>query len=313
MDKVLYIINPAGNGGAGVKVWEAFKLSWAESIDPAQVIFTERSGHAREIAARCDDCEILAAVGGDGTVGEVISGIMERQEPKPRLAVIPCGTGNDVAQNAGIFSVADAVAALRNGDSRAFDLIRVDRLVDGQDECRHAFLFGNTGFSSIPKMKPWMKRLLGATGAYYLATFLQVLAYRAPHMTVRIDGRERVGQTYMVITGNAEWAAGGCMRICPGARTDDGELNVAIISQASIYRVVTKLFSSIAKGTHINLPEVSYFTGRKIEVHSEPPAVLDLDGELFGTTPATFSICPLALEVMCMAKSRGETPPKIVA
>ena len=300
MNKVLYIINPAGNGGAGIKVWAAFKSAWAEPIDPAQVVFTERPGHAREIAARCDDCEILAAVGGDGTVGEVISGIMERQEPQPKLAVVPCGTGNDVSQNAGIFSVTDAVAALREGHSRAFDLIRVDGQVDGSEEHRYAFLFGNTGFSSIPKMKPWMKRLLGATGAYYLATFLQVLAYRAPHMTVRVDGREYVGQTYMVIAGNSEWAAGGCMRICPGARTDDGELNVTIISQASIYRIVTKLLSSIAKGTHINLPEVSYFTGRKIEVHSEPPAVLDLDGELFGTTPAAFSICPLALEVMCL-------------
>ncbi len=296
-----------------MKVWEAFQSAWAEPIDPVHVVFTERPGHAREIAAKCDDCEILAAVGGDGTVGEIISGIMDRPEPRPRLAIIPCGTGNDVAQNAGIFSVADAVAALRNGNSRAFDLIRVDRQIDGQVECRHAFLFGNTGFSSIPKMQPWMKRLLGATGAYYLATFLQVLAYRAPHMTVRIDGQEYIGQTYMVITGNAEWAAGGCMRICPGARTDDGELNVAIISQASIYRIVTQLFSSIAKGTHINLPEVEYLTGRKIEVHSEPPALLDLDGEGFGTTPVTFSICPLALEVMCPAKPQGETPPMVVA
>ena len=313
MKKVLYIINPAGNGGAGLKVWEAFKSSWPESIDPAQVIFTERPGHAREIAARCDDCEILAAVGGDGTVGEVISGIMEKQEPKPRLAVIPCGTGNDVAQNADIFSVADAVAALRIGDFRAFDLIRIDRQVDGRDEHRYAFLFANVGFSSIPKMKPWMKRLLGATGAYYLATTLQVLAYRPPFMTVRVDGREHAGKTFMVIVGNAERAAGGCMCICPGAITDDGELNIAIIKSISVYKVFTKLFSSIAKGTHINEPEVSYFTGRKIEVHSEPPAVLDLDGELFGTTPATLSICPLALEVMCMEKPQGETPPKIVA
>jgi len=239
-------------------------------------------------------------VGGDGTVGEVISGIMEQQELKPKLAVIPCGTGNDVAQNAGIFSVADAATALREGQSRAFDLIRVDGQVDGREEHRHAFLFGNAGFSSIPMMKPWMKRLLGATGAYYLATLMQIFAYRAPHMTVRVDDHEYVGPTFMVVAGNAEWAAGGCMRISPGAITNDGDLNVTIIESVSIYKVLTRLFPNIAKGTHINEPEVSYFTGRKIEVHSEPPAVLDLDGELFGTTPATFSIRPLALEIMCL-------------
>jgi len=299
LNKVLYIVNPAGNGGAGMKVWETFKSFWADPIDSAHVVFTERLGHAREIAASCNGYEIIAAVGGDGTVGEVISGIMDRQEPRPRLAVIPCGTGNDIAQNAGIFSVADAAAALHEGQSRAFDLIRVGRPVDGQTEHRHAFLFANTGFSSIPMMKPWMKRLLGATGAYYLAALLQALAYRSPHMVVRVDGKEYVGNTFLVIAGNAERAAGGCMRICPGAITNDGELNISIIKPVSVYKVITQLFPRIAKGTHINAPGISYFTGRKIEVQSEPPAVLDLDGELFGTTPATFSVCPLALGVVC--------------
>jgi len=299
VSKVLYIVNPAGNGCAGMKVWKIFKSSRAEPIDSAHVMITERPGHAREIAESCNGYDIIAAVGGDGTVGEVISGIMDKQEPRPRLAVIPCGTGNDIARSAGIFSVADAVAALREGHSHAFDLVRVDGQVDGRNEHRHAFLFGNAGFTSIPMMKPWMKRLLGATGAYYMAALLQVLAYRAPHMTVRVDGREYAGQTYLVVTGNSEWVAGNSMRLSPGAIPDDGELNVAIIPSASIYKVVTQLFPHITKGTHIDDPGVSYFTGRKIEVHSEPPAVLDLDGELFGTTPATFSICPLALEVVC--------------
>ena len=299
LNKVLYIVNPAGNGGAGMKVWETFKSSWADPIDSAHVMFTERPGHAREIAASCNGYAIIAAVGGDGTVGEVISGIMDRQKPRPRLAVIPCGTGNDIAQNAGIFSVADATAALRDDNPRSFDLIRVDRPVDGRTEHRHAFLFANTGFSSIPMMKPWMKRLLGATGAYYLATLLQTIAYRPPHMVVRVDGKEYAGNTFLVIAGNAERAAGGCMRICPGAITNDGELNISIIKSVSVYKVVTKLFACIAKGTHINEPEVSYFTGKKIEVQSSPPALLDLDGELFGTTPATISVCPLALEVVC--------------
>jgi diacylglycerol kinase (ATP) len=304
MNSVLYIINPAGNGGAGLKVWETFKSASLETIDPAQVVFTKHPGHAREIATAANGYDIIAAVGGDGTVGEVIGGIMDQPEPRPRLAIIPCGTGNDVAQNAGIFSVADAASALREGTARAFDLIRVDRQVDGRNEHRHAFLFANVGFSSIPKMKPWMKRLLGATGAYNLATLLQILAYRSPHMVVRVDGNEYVGRTFLLVVGNAEYAAGGCMRISPGASTNDGLLNITIIESMSAYKVVTKLFACIAEGTHINEPEVSYFTGKKIEVQSEPPALLDLDGDLFGTSPATISVCPLALEVLCVQGNR---------
>ncbi len=77
MKQTLYIINPAGNGGAGTKAWEDFQAVWPEPIDPSQVVFTEHPGHARAIAATPKRYDTLAAVGGDGTVGEVISGIME--------------------------------------------------------------------------------------------------------------------------------------------------------------------------------------------------------------------------------------------
>ncbi len=304
LNKVLYIINPAANGGAGIQIWEAFKSCSAEPIDPAHVVYTEHPGHASEIATTVEGYETIVAAGGDGTVSEVICGIMNRKNPALSLAVIPCGTGNDIARNAGIFSVSDAATALYNGELRAFDLIRITRQVDGHEEHRHAFLFANVGFSSIPMMKPWMKRLLGATGAYYLATMLQILAYRPPHMIVRVDGKEHTGPIYLVVAANTERAGGGCMRIAPGAITDDGMLNISIMKSASIYKVITRLFTCISKGTHINQPEVSYFTGRNIEVYSEPEAVLDLDGELFGTTPATISVCPRVLNLLCNDRTR---------
>lgn len=294
MSDVLYIINPAGHGGAGMKAWEAFKASWGKPIDASQVVFTERAGHAEEIAAAAPQHDIIAAVGGDGTVGEVISGIMKRAGEKPKLAIIPCGTGNDIARAAGLLSVDDAAAALHNETPRAFDLVRVE----GTAGHRYAFLFGNAGFSCIPMMRPWMKRLLGATGAYYLAVLRQVFAYRAPQMNVRVDDQEYAGETFLVVAGNAEWVSGGSMRLSPGAIPDDGELNVSIIPSFPTTKILTRLFSSIANGTHINEPGVKYITGKKVEVQSEPPAVVDLDGELFGTTPVTFSVAPHAIQIM---------------
>ena len=305
MPDILYIINPKGHGGAGLKAWDTFRISWGEPIDPSNVIMTERAGHAEEIAAAENDYEIIAAVGGDGTVGEVISGMMKRAGARPKLAIIPCGTGNDIARAAGIFSIADSVKALRNKKEHAFDLIQVDGHVDGQAERRFAFIFGNTGFSGIPMIKPWMKRLLGATGAYYLATLKQILVYRAPHMTVRVDDQEFTGNTYLVVAGNAEWASGGSMRIAPGALPDDGLLNISIIPELTRRTVITKLFSTIAKGTHINTPGVRYITGRKIEIESDPPAVVDLDGELFGTTPVTYTVCPGILNMICAKEPIG--------
>lgn len=305
MSKTLYIINPASYGGAGNKAWETFQTLWPDEIDSKDVVITERPGHAREVAAARSDYDTITAVGGDGTVSEVISGLMEQNEPRPKVAIIPGGTGNDIAQNAGIFSVVDSVSALRNGHVRKFDLLQIDCLQDGKQIHGHGFLFALAGFSANSMIRPWMKRLLGATGAYYLATFLQVLAYRAPRMTIRVDDQEFTGDTYMVIAGNAEWAGGGSMRMSPGAIIDDGQLRVTIVPSMSKLKIITQLFPCIAAGTHIDHPDVSYFAGKRVEVRSDPQAILDVDGDLFGTTPATFTICPAALQMVSI-----ETPIK---
>lgn len=298
MDDVLYIVNPAGQGGVGVKTWEAFQASWPEPIASEQVVFTERPGHAREIAASTRGHATYAAVGGDGTVGEIMSGIVDRPEPRPRLAIVPAGTGNDMARNLGITSLQDAVAALRQGHERAVDLVRVESQVDGRRAHHCAFLFCAVGFSSIPMMKPWMKRLLGPRGAYYLATLLQAVAYRAPDMVVRTDGREFHGRTWVVVIGNAEHSAGGSMRLAPGACIDDGELDVTIIPSGSKFKLIPGLMPKIASGAHVTEPGVAYFPARRIEIDSDPPAIVDLDGDLFGTTPAVITVCPGILRVV---------------
>jgi diacylglycerol kinase (ATP) len=298
VSNTLYIINPAGRGGTGTKAWEEFKTLWSDRIDPKHTIVTERPGHAREIAASAEGYDIFVAVSGDGTAGEIMSGIMERQGPRPKLAVIPAGTGNDIARNVGICSVADGAGALRNGRARAFDLVRIDCQVDGQPAHRHAFLYGSAGFSPIYLVRPWMKRLLGPKGAYYLGMFLQIIVFRAPQMTVRAEGREHSGRNWMIMVANAERSAGGSMCIGPGARLDDGELNVTVVPSNSKFTVITRLLPKVATGAHVNEPGMSYFPGKRIEIDSDPPAIVELDGDIFGATPATFTVCPRKMQIM---------------
>jgi len=298
MIDVLYIINPASNSGMGMRAWLEFRTLWHDPIGRKNLAITERPGHAREIAASGDSASILAVVGGDGTVGETISGIMERQGSLPKLAIIPGGRGNDIARNIGIFSVDDGVMALRSGHHRAFDLIRVDCVIDGRKGHCHAFLYGSTGFSSIPMVKSWMKRVLGPRGAYYLSTLKQIIANQSPHMTLQTEEERYSGRYWMVIAGNAEWAGGGQMRLSPGALTDDGELNITIVPSQSKFKMITRLLPKVVAGEHINEPSISYSPGGKIEVQSDPPVDLELDGHLYGTTPATFSIRPRALQII---------------
>lgn len=281
---------------------------WPDPIDPKHVVVTDGPGHARQLAASVQGVDILVAVGGDGTIVEVMSGIMDRQGDSPRLAVLPAGTGNDVARSLGITCLADAAAALQHGQSHPFDLVRIDCQREGTSAHGYGFLFGSAGFSANSRIRPWMKRFLGPKTAYRLAILLEILLYRAPHMTVRTEDQTFEGRTYIVIAGNAEYSGGGSVRMSPDAKTNDGDMNITIVSALSRRRVITQLFPKIAKGTHIHQPEVSYLTGQRIEVDSDRPTTVDVDGDVFGTTPATFTLCPQAIQIICPPVRGGPQP-----
>ena len=146
MGNVLYIVNPAGHGGAGRAAWERFRELWGREIAPEDAVVTKRPGHAREIAATAEGFEILVAVGGDGTVGEVVSGIMDQPKPRPKLAIVPAGTGNDIGRNVGIRSIEEGVSALRGNRTRAVDLIRMERRAGDRTESHYGLLCAAIGF-----------------------------------------------------------------------------------------------------------------------------------------------------------------------
>jgi diacylglycerol kinase (ATP) len=299
MAKVLYIVNPAGHGGSGPRTWTDFQAAWGEPIAADAVRVTQRPGHAREIAAHAVAFDVLVAVGGDGTVGEVISGVMDRHGERPSIAIVPGGTGNDIARNLGMGTTEAAVAALRAGKARAVDIVQAECHVDGHAQRRFGFLYGSAGFSGLSLVKPWMKRWLGPAIAYNLATFLEIIVFRAPLVTVRSEDIEFEGRSWMVVAGNAERVSGGSVCMSPGARLDDGLLNVAIYPNRHRMLMLTQLFPKIPSGAQVDEPDVTYVRTARIEVESSPPAVVELDGDLFGTTPASFTVLPRAVEVMC--------------
>jgi len=280
-----------------LRLWEEFCSLWPDKIDKKDIYFTKYPGHAKEIAASLKDCEIIAVAGGDGAVSNALTGIMQRAIPHPKLAIIPVGTGNDIARTIGICSIDDAVKTLRRADHRSFDLIRIECERDGAHVGKYAFLYCNIGFSTVchRMLKPWIKRLFGAQGAYFLIAFLGIFIYKPPMMTVRFNDQERVGRKWMVLVGNAEYSAGGTMRLAPGASTSDGKLNALLMPVLSRLKILRSL-SKVSKGAHINDPGVEYFPVQNIEIESEAFAGVEIDGDIFGNTPAKMSICPNAIE-----------------
>ena len=298
MGRNLFIVNPGASGGQGEIAWNRFRKMWPEEIDPADIRVTEGPGHANKIAASADGYDILTAVGGDGSVNEIFNGVMKRDGAHPRLAIIPAGTGNDIARNIGLYPLEAAVKALKSGNERAFDLIRVDGQENGREYRSYAFLNGNFGFSGSVTVRPWTKRIFGATLAYYLNTILAILTHKPPIMSVRWKDDHYEGRTWMIMAANVESVSGGSMRIAPGASPQDGKLWVTVIEAKPKLTMMFKHLPKVASGDHVNEDGFHYFPTPKIEITSVVPAVVDIDGEGESATKVVLSIVPGAVRIL---------------
>jgi YegS/Rv2252/BmrU family lipid kinase len=298
MRRILFIIKPGASGGQGEVTWNRFQSLWPDTIDPQDVIITEGPGHAREVAASAAGYDTLATVGGDGTVNEIMNGIMERDGSPLSLAIIPAGTGNDIARALGLFPVEKAVSILKSGNEMPFDLIRVDGEENGRKLKRYSLLASGMGFSASAITSPWAKRILGPKLAYYLNTVRAILAHRSPNMSVRWGEDLYEGRTWMIITANVESISGGSMRIAPGAHPQDGHLWVTIVEPAPKLTMMLKVLPKVAAGEHLNEKGFHFFPTERIEITSDVPTIMDIDGEVEWATKAAISIVPGAVRIV---------------
>jgi YegS/Rv2252/BmrU family lipid kinase len=299
--RILLIANPASGQHRGERRLAQASERLASLGHTVTGTLTESAGHATHLAkSNAPDFEIIAALGGDGTVNEVANGLMA-VEPgeRPALATLPVGTGNDVALTYGLAHFESAIDALAKGSTRTLDVIRVQLMRDGKSVTRHALLFVAAGFAAevIRKTGPRVKRIFGRRFSYSVGLFRALASFRAPEFSVKWDGGEQSGRMFQVCAGNTEFAAGGVMRISPGARPDDGLLNISLVDVLGRLQIVRR-FPSILSGGYVEDERVDYFTGKRLEIDAVPPAELQADGDIIGTTPATVELLPGALQLV---------------
>jgi diacylglycerol kinase family enzyme len=151
-----------------------------------------------------------------------------------------------------------------------------------------------------------VKRVLGKW-AYAYGTLVSAVGYRCPEFHVEIDGRAEDRRLFMLAVANLERTSGQTMRIAPGARHDDGILDVILVKEAGTLRLLRKL-GSIADGSHVLLSEVEHLPAREVAVDGPAPLALMIDGDLVGTTPARFRVLPRALRMMTVPPPPGSDP-----
>ena len=289
------VLNPAAGHGRAGRLWpkvermlnDATAASGSAGSLNWQIHETTGPGQATSIAARCaaEGADIVAAAGGDGTLSEVLNGLLGS---RARLALLPMGTGNDFARTVNLHGRLQlAVETLYRGRPAPIDVGRV--------RGRYFLNVAGCGFDAVVADRANHGPLL-LTGVWaYLAALAQTLpCFRAAEFSIVIDGVERIQRAMMCSVANAQTYGGG-MRIAPSARLDDGLFDVCILVEAGTLEFLLA-FPRVFRGTHITHPKVTMLQARSIRITTSPPLPILVDGEVIGTTPAEFSIIPAAIE-----------------
>ncbi len=291
--EVVLIVNPtAGRGMAGRQVPEIKRLL-GTAADGWAWQFTEKSGDAEMLARAAADAgaRLVVAVGGDGTLHEVMNGVLGRGVT---VGLIPYGTGNDFGRALGLHGNLEvACAALTSGVVKHVDVGVIDGF--GTNGPRHFLVLAGTGYDARTAQTVNSGiRFLSGPLAYVWGAILTLWSFRPFLLTLTLgDAPPRRLSAMFVSFANAETTGGG-MKIAPGATVDDGSLDVCLVAEVSKPTLLYNL-TQIFSGRHLRCPAVSMARASSIVVDADPPQPLLIDGEVSGMTPATITLLPGAL------------------
>jgi YegS/Rv2252/BmrU family lipid kinase len=261
-------------------------------------LLSERPGQLGELARRAveEGASLVVAVGGDGTVNEVVQGLAGRSAVE--LAVIPRGTGWDFARTYGIpRRLDDAVAVARDGRVRPIDLGRARyRAWNGSEAESYFANIASAGMSgAIAKRANETTKALGGKASYLWATLTVFARWRNDEVRVAVDGEHRTGRMHDVVVANGRFFGGGMM-ICPRAEPDDGVFDVLLIGDLTKRDLLLTLPKTY-RGRHLPHPKAELLRGTVVEVDAPEPLPVELDGEQPGTTPIRLEVVPEALRL----------------
>ncbi len=305
--KVAVIVNPAAHKGGAAARWPAIEAELARRLGAFEPRFTAAPGHATALAraALAEGVRRFVAVGGDGTVNETLNGLLEPSgrlsAPDAVLCPVPAGTANELCRALGhLADPARAFDAAAGHNTRAIDLMRVRCTgLDGRPVDRFGYLIVSLGAAATISHRTSQSRWLKKLGeiAYLLMTPPVTLGYRHRDVAIAIDGID-VGtrRLFTAMVANTENGGGG-MKLMPGAKFDDGVLDLIEMGDVSRLGVLFGVMPKLYSGAHIHHPKVRTSRGTSFRFASDVETLVDLDGETVGRLPLEVTVLPCAFRV----------------
>jgi len=275
LNRRLVILNPVAGRGRVRREWPGMAQALRAAGVTFDVVETREPGEAIDLAERATrDYDVVIAAGGDGTVHEVVNGLL-RAGSGAALGVLPLGSGDDFAK---MLPSGDAIERIARGTARAFDAGRIEA---GRTDVTRYFAngmdigFGAHGAYNLRKVP----RFLTGLGAYLGALAMTLVRYPKLVVSLQLDGGEVFTQTTAMTAVMNGRAFGGSFHVCPEAQADDGELDLLIADGVGRLAILG-LVPRIMRGAHAGDPRLKLLRARRVLIESAAPLLVEADGEI---------------------------------
>ena len=294
MRKYYLTVNPYGGGKKGPKILKDVLPLFEQKNIELNIIETEYAGHNRDLANQLnmDGYDGFCCIGGDGTLNEVINGLLTRKDRlKFPIGLITGGTGNSFMHDLDCLDPIEAANKIISDKRRFIDVFSCN--TDGKTF--YGFNILGWGIPTDANILADKLRWMGPQ-RYNFASIIEVLRHKKRFARVIIDNNS-IGADFAFIIGCNTIHTGKGMRMAPLARLNDGLIDLIIVRKVSRFKLL-KLFPKVFSGKHIGDPGVDYRQVKQFKIMSEYKSQLNLDGEVLGSTPVEVKILPKEVEIL---------------
>lgn len=296
------IVNPASANGSTGRCWPRNEPVLRNLLPPFQVWLTTHPGHGTELAQRAADqgYKTIAVHGGDGTINEIINGLLTNTRNGTSLALLPNGTGADLVRTLGIpHALPKAARQSLQGLAKPVDIGLVQFIDLGGKPAERFFVnVADVGFGGdLVRFVNSHSKWLGGKLSFLQGLLVTLFRYRNKEIQIAINDEKPFDiRASSIVVANGQYFGGG-MWVAPEARLTDGLFEVVIVGDVSKMDVLANI-RRLYQGTLAEHPKVMTSKAKTVALTSPEEVFIDLDGELVGRLPARFRILPLKLSVI---------------
>ena len=307
--KVHLLVNPYAGKKKGRSVAENVQRQLEAAGVEVDVAFSAYTGHLVTLASALTvkEGEVIVAVGGDGTLCEVLSGRMQlNPSHRERFAIVPAGTGNSQANDLALSSVQTAVDALLNGHHQALDLAKVELTEglpghEGDRIVRYSHNLVTWGLGVDSNIQAEKMRWMGPI-RYDVGILLAILSNRKRSATLTINGTSMTDDFTLFLVQNSQ-TGGSLLPLAPGASLDDGEMDIGILKRMKRGAILKAFGMLKSEGRHVFHPKVDYHRFTTLQIDTDTPTAINIDGENLGSTPLKMDVLKHAVDIVVPAQN----------